>query len=175
MKQPQNLFLFLLVASALLTLNLHCEKDETTTPPDQLPPYTQIGANTLGCLVNGRVFIPIKNDLYGYSFEYYQNDLTLYIDRDGERVAIGIWDKSVTDTGEYDLTYIAGKREVFYRYKLGIASYYYITNPGHTGKLHIRYWDKQKHIMAGTFVFDAIGVDSGVVHITEGRFDMVYN
>ncbi|MBX7204194.1 MAG: hypothetical protein K1X81_02110 [Bacteroidia bacterium] len=162
----------LLLFTALLTMNVHCEKDETT-PPDQLPPYSQIGANTMGCLVNGRVFIPREHDLYGYSFEYYKNDLTLYIDRKGERVYIGIWDKTVTDTGAYDLTYKGTQREVYYLpppYAPGFQ-----TNPLHTGKLHIRYWDKQHHIMAGTFYFDAIGDDSSIVHITDGRFDMIYN
>ncbi|MBX7204196.1 MAG: hypothetical protein K1X81_02120 [Bacteroidia bacterium] len=148
-------------------------QNDDPKPPDQLPPYSQIGANTMGCLVNGRVFIPIKHDLYGYSFEYYQNDLTLYIDRDGERVYIALNDKSVIDTGEYDLTYIETKRIAIY-YPPPFAKAFG-TNPTHTGKLHIRYWDKQKHIMAGTFHFDAVREDSALVHITQGRFDMVYN
>lgn len=173
MKQTKSLFLFLLVASALLTLNLHCEKEETANPNDQLPPYTQIGANTMGCLVNGKVFIP-KFDTKSY-FGCHDNDLTLYIDRDGERVYIAIMDHSVIDTGEYDLTYTVLKQHIYYRIETGFGGIDYRTNSMHTGKLHIRYWDKQKHIMAGTFVFDAIGVDSSLVHITQGRFDMVYN
>jgi hypothetical protein len=161
----------LLLFTALLTMNVHCEKDETT-PPDQLPPYTQTGANTLGCLVNGRVFIPREHDLTGKYFGWYDDDLTLYIDRNGERVYIGIWDKTVTDTGAYDLTYVNAQKNVFYLPAFGGG---FRTNPLHTGKLHIQYWDKQKHIMAGTFYFDAIGDDSSIVHITDGRFDMIYN
>ncbi len=161
----------LLSVVALLTLNLHCEKDETT-PPDQLPPYTQIGANTIGCMVNGRVFIPIKHDLYGFSFGWYKDDLELYIDRKGERVYIAISDKTVTDTGVYDLTYVNAQKNIFYLPEFGGG---FKTNPMHTGQLHIQYWDKQRHIMAGTFYFDAISDDSSIVHITDGRFDMIYN
>ena len=35
-----------------------CKKGSTTTTQDQLPPATQIGANTFGCLINGKVYIP---------------------------------------------------------------------------------------------------------------------
>ncbi|MCC6683735.1 MAG: hypothetical protein IT247_01565 [Bacteroidia bacterium] len=164
----------LLSVVALLTLNLHCEKDETT-PPDQLPPYSQIGANTMGCLVNGRVFIPREHDLTGKYFGCHDDDLTLYIDRNGERVYIAIMDHSVLDTGEYDLTYTILKKHIYYRVETGFGGIDYITNSLHTGKLHIRCWDKQKHVMAGTFSFDAVGVDSSIVHITDGRFDMIYN
>ena len=34
-----------------------CKKTKTD-PEDQLPPATQTGANTFGCLVNGKVYIP---------------------------------------------------------------------------------------------------------------------
>ena len=55
------LFSFLLVS---------CSKDnpfETPTTPDQLPPATTVGANTVGCLVNGEVFLPHKNNPFGSS------------------------------------------------------------------------------------------------------------
>ena len=36
-----------------------CKKDKNTyNPEDQLPPATQTGANTFGCMVNGKVYIP---------------------------------------------------------------------------------------------------------------------
>ena len=44
----------------LLFLTLSsCSKDKTEdTPKDQLPPITTIGANTAGCIINGKVLIP---------------------------------------------------------------------------------------------------------------------
>jgi hypothetical protein len=65
-----------------------CKKDKSPTPieptptGDQLPPITQSGANTFGCLVNGKVWIPkgfsntgtpnpraiLDNDLNGIPF-----------------------------------------------------------------------------------------------------------
>ena len=43
------LFFFFALAS--------CSKDNNTVP-DQLPPITQTGANTAGCIINGKVLIP---------------------------------------------------------------------------------------------------------------------
>ena len=40
-----------------------CSKDNTTEiPQDQLPPITTTGANTAGCIINGKVIIP-KNTI----------------------------------------------------------------------------------------------------------------
>ncbi len=47
---------------------INCTKsDDTITPvvEDQLPPITQTGENTFGCLINGNVFIP--KDKTGYT------------------------------------------------------------------------------------------------------------
>lgn len=44
----------LLIAAAFLAAS--CKKDKVSQ--DQLPPITQTGANTFGCLVNGKVYIP---------------------------------------------------------------------------------------------------------------------
>ena len=35
---------------------INCSNNDD--PQDQLPPITQTGANTFGCLVNGQVFVP---------------------------------------------------------------------------------------------------------------------
>ena len=35
-----------------------CKKTNTPSPTDQLPPTTQTVANTFGCLVNGKVYVP---------------------------------------------------------------------------------------------------------------------
>ncbi len=45
-------------------LNTQCKKSSNATDVPGLPPATQIGANTFGCLVNGTVFKPTtRNDL----------------------------------------------------------------------------------------------------------------
>lgn len=49
---------YLITAFTFLLLTaMSCKKNKDNTN-DQLPPATQIGANTFGCLINGKVFIP---------------------------------------------------------------------------------------------------------------------
>lgn len=160
----------LLYVTILLLQSCLPDKDQPK-PADVLPPYTQQGANTIGCLVDGRVLVPgfsMADKYFGWSAV--DNDFTFYIDRDEERVTVGIWDGTVNDTGVYDLKYVLGEREVGY--------YHPITGGGASsgGKLHIKYWNKQKHIMAGTFFFETGRPDSSLKYrITQGRFDMIYN
>jgi hypothetical protein len=65
----KNLF-FLLTAITLLTA---CDKDgQIFAGKDQLPPETQTGANTVGCLVNGKVFLPHQQGISSPVNCYYQ-------------------------------------------------------------------------------------------------------
>ncbi|MEO6837649.1 MAG: hypothetical protein ABI185_04635 [Ginsengibacter sp.] len=50
-----------LIISSLFFITLtgsKCKKDKPINPVDQLPPATQSGANTFGCLIDGKVFLP---------------------------------------------------------------------------------------------------------------------
>lgn len=55
----------LLLLFAVFAFFVSCNKDDDPTPEpqiseiDQLPPPTQPGANKVGCLVNGKAFLPI--------------------------------------------------------------------------------------------------------------------
>ena len=49
-----------LLLAALLGLS-QCKKNDIN-PVDQLPPATQTGANTFGCLVNRQVWLPKGNN-----------------------------------------------------------------------------------------------------------------
>lgn len=48
-----------------------CSSDDTTTPQQKLPPATTTGANTFGCLIDGKILLPRSgntsqiNPLYG--------------------------------------------------------------------------------------------------------------
>lgn len=50
----------LLFLSLILLSTSSCKDDDDTptNPVDQLPPATQTGENTFGCLLDGEVFIP---------------------------------------------------------------------------------------------------------------------
>ena len=61
---------FLLTAITLLN---SCDKDgQLFAGKDQLPPETQTGANTVGCLVNGKVYLPSQRGLNSGVTCFYQ-------------------------------------------------------------------------------------------------------
>lgn len=59
----------------MLLSSASCKKDKASE--DQLPAATQIGANTLGCLVNGKVFVPKGYGSTGRPNPYVQYDYGL--------------------------------------------------------------------------------------------------
>ncbi|MEO7444893.1 MAG: hypothetical protein ABIU55_05295 [Ferruginibacter sp.] len=64
-----------------------CKKDKTNE--DQLPPPTQTGANTFGCKINGKVFVPKGYDGTGRPNPHVQYDFDLngqpYLSIDSKR------------------------------------------------------------------------------------------
>src|SRR5688572_8072475 len=54
----KNILLSLIMA---FTLNACHNDDKPVAEIDKLPPATQTGANTIGCLVNGKALVPYGN------------------------------------------------------------------------------------------------------------------
>jgi hypothetical protein len=59
----KNYIKYLLITIAFIACN---NDDKTSNPIDQLPPATQVGANKIGCLVNGVPFTDsgLMNNFY---------------------------------------------------------------------------------------------------------------
>jgi len=67
------IFLFISLASLLFFLSANsCKKHKDVDPLSQLPPETQTGANTFGCVVNGKAFLPKGPSISPILFCYYQ-------------------------------------------------------------------------------------------------------
>ncbi len=162
-----------------------CKK--TKPAVDQLPPTTQTGAHTLGCLVNGKVFKP-KGDLFtgpilscayqyiegGYSFQ-----LKAKQDIGNGLLSIGIFtDSLVISQGVIIKLYgpfVKGKSFGLHgKYISGSSGSLYYTQSSGTGELHITKFDEINRIVSGTFWFDATNSDGEKVQVREGRFDMNY-
>jgi hypothetical protein len=184
----KNVYLLsLLFLSAVICLSPSCKKhDDNIDPLSQLPPATQTGANTSGCLVNGQAYLtsgstfggPIKqcNYIYlngGYNFfvEGYAKESSkstgLYIRTDslaiseGQTFVFKTWTHGYASAG-YDVAYSPS----------GYDSY--TTNNSVSGQLHITKFDQTKQIISGTFFFNAVNSKGDTVHVTDGRFDMKY-
>jgi hypothetical protein len=177
-------FLSLLLV-LLVTNGSKCKKNGGDLP--QLPPETQTGANTFGCLVDGKVFLP-KGDPFGgpikkaqYQFVNGKQGFGISARRsDGEtgKVVGIIGDSIKISIGTFNLTSLAsGKFRGGYTYSdltnpSGIS---YYTNEIQTGQITIKNFDTINQIVSGTFWFDALDNTTGkIVQIREGRFDMPY-
>ena len=174
---------------SLIMLSSSCKK-HTIPPGNQLsllPPATQTGANTFGCLVNGQAFVPGGSVFNGAPFQcnyiytgggYY---LTVAADNKGG-------DGTITDIvlGTDSLAVSQGQTLLFKRSASGNAqaSYNlvyahggltsYITKNPASGQLIISRFDPDKQIVSGTFYFNAVNATGNTVNVTDGRFDMPY-
>ncbi len=172
MKRTLPLYLSLL----LLT---QCKQDDPR-PEDQLPPATQTGANTFGCLVNGQPWTPRGNDGTSnfsvvYDPNYAQGWLSVATYRIADGVAnqqiISLNSDSMRAVGTYPLrilskhfaTLIDGRSKCKY-YPTDATTYC-------RGNLTITRLDMRAGVVSGTFDFTLAKLGCDTIRITHGRFD----
>ena len=186
-KKVINSLKALLFSTLFALLIISCNKDDKLfSGNDQLPQETQTGANTVGCLVNGQVFLPHDQGLnYGincfYQFidnEFYFNitctdfrgtipkGVTVQTRKINLQInQIYILNKNIINNGDFDGcggNYDIGSNNRFF------------TNTIKTGELKITRLDLSNSIISGTFWFDAINSTGETVEVRQGRFDMNY-
>ena len=162
-----------------LALLLGCKKNEPA-PADQLPPATQTGANTLGCLVNGQPWTPQGFDgSSNYSISYDQNpygviDLQNYRYQqqpiDNYQYLI-LFARELRSPRSYDLRDLVNTRISWKDRLTGCDFNSDDANTYHKGTLTITRLDLQAGIISGTFDFVLAKPGCDTVRITQGRFD----
>ena len=157
-----------------------CKKNRPVikTELEKLPPITQTGANTFGCLLNGQAWIPKDNygqatfkldadptfqeGLFGVTaFKYYAS---------GKFQQISIGSDSCTKSGSY----LLGKprnRAQFLDVGVPIMLMSGDSEISCTGVLNIARYDLQNRVFSGTFEFLMYNNAGDTVKITNGRFD----
>ena len=173
----KKIVLLLLIITTLSCCNKN--DDATIIPLEQLPPATQIGANTVGCLLDGKAFLPgnfnsATNCFYQFvNGEYYF--ALAFSKRDSENILVGIDvgtnAKQIFQNGSYGLIeHAPNNASAAFIY----GTFENFTDNINTGQLKITKLDEINHIVSGTFWFD-VQDTYGVIHqIREGRFDMQY-
>ena len=178
----------LTVLSGLL-LSAACKK-HVIKPVDQLsllPPATQTGANTFGCLVNGQAFVPGGSVFSGAHFQcnyiYTANGFHLTVAADNENdnntqlkgVIVGTDSLAIVQGQTLVFkTFAPGNADASYTIYPTIGQIRYVTNNTVSGELTITKLDSVKQIVSGTFYFNAINIAGETVSVTDGRFDMQY-
>jgi hypothetical protein len=181
--------IFLLLG--LCCLLLTCKGNKNVPPIEQLPPETQTGAMTFGCLINGEAFTPkgsvlgapallcayqfIRDNLdEGYFFQLSAHNFS--IDK-----SVGIFTDSleIEQGKKYELTkpFTRGKASGKYVGKGGDLDeiLFQTDSQAYKGELWIKKFDNAQSIVSGTFWFDAVNEKGEKVEVREGRFDVRFS
>lgn len=173
-----------LLAIASSAIFASCKKNKTDG--EQLPPITQTGANTFGCLINGKVFTPKGFEQNKPNFQIIVDpgfndgiiDVRVFEKLEGVDTKLSFGSDSLKQVG----TYLVGKRNDFNFRKFLISSgnsicstpYSFGTVSDKTGFLKITRYDLATRIISGEFEFHFSNPDCRIgepIHITQGRFD----
>ena len=177
---------YLALFALLLTT---CSKEQVET----LPPATQVGANTFGCKVNGKNWIPNGGPGFGGPKPIEGGFVVRIISGNAgnpqERVVINV--NAYKKNGEIINLYINKRQTGYYQFNsitaiLPYSNYppnygafansqgWFITNDKSTGEINITRCDTVNAILSGTFSFKAAlhSDPSQRVEVTDGRFDI---
>ena len=172
--------LFIIVACA--NIFAACKKNKNNTEPaDQLPPATQTGANTFGCLVNGVTFINKGNDGNYSNYRLFvdptfQNgafQIRVYKLLNSKYERININSNDIHSTGTFNVTGNNGTLFIDYSNDNGTCNFNQSANCYLKGSLNITRYDISNGIFSGTFQFNIKdpNFNCDTIRITEGRFD----
>jgi hypothetical protein len=173
----KNLLILLLTTFALSC----CNKDDDPQPVselDKLPPATQTGANTFGCLLDGVAFLPdnLPNSTnYFYQLTggnyYFVIGASNYKNNDLNIIRLRTEKKQIFQGQTYDLFEWVDGNAIGNYTKNNVELY---TSHLNSGKLTITKLDESNKIASGTFWFD-VKDGNGIIHqIRDGRFDVQY-
>ena len=174
----------LLCALCLLTQLAGCKVKDPypaspppATPLDQLPPATQTGQYTFGCLVNGQAWLPAGNPLAGplTSAGYAHRNFYLTVNRaiisngatTTQRIQFEI--DSIQVVGTYRLTNATSRTaELADRERQCV----FVTDARHPATVQITRLDPVARVVSGRFSFTLDTPGCGQVVVTDGRFDV---
>ncbi len=165
-----------------------CKKTKQAKPKtelEKLPPETQTGANTFGCLLNGKTFTPGGGGLF-YRVIKVQYDPTFEggklgisaerIQGNTNSIYISIGGDSINSIGYYSLSYKT-RFKVYYDNSENQCEFSTFSPPPLkfiSGRMNITKFDKTERILSGTFEFKVLPSMCDTLTATDGRFDVKY-
>jgi hypothetical protein len=156
-----------------------CKKNEPKpkTELEKLPPITQEGKNTFGCLLNGKAYIPLSFDSRAI---YQLGSLQVFGNMINPTRSMEL---SFTENGallttkEYLLTDFPNsyaKSFVGNGSNSSNSFCEYMPANTYSGKMFFTKIDRIKYIVSGTFEFSTVVAGCDTLKITDGRFDIRY-
>jgi hypothetical protein len=184
-------FRLLLLLPLVVFLGASCTLIDALKPvPTALPPETQTGANTFGCLVDGKLLVPYSDDsnlealskelqspyggLFGISCGFYKSG--------SSKQSLGFLIRRIQKEGIYKLYYnhqeyltngINTKDGAEYRID---DNYYNMKVSKSSLTVEITKFDQKNYIVAGRFYGTLYDEQDSTrkVEITQGRFDVKF-
>jgi hypothetical protein len=162
---------------ALIFGSCNNDDDKPKKPIDQLPPVTQTGAQTFGCLIDGKAFVPPKfgSNAPSAFYQMINGTFTLGISAgtgggtEFQNVIFGGVDVAALNEDSYLLkSQQSGNFFALYTLNFTTKS----TTDEIPGTLKITRFDNTNFIISGTFEFSVIDNNGKQINITDGRFDL---
>jgi hypothetical protein len=158
-----------------ITLLAACEgcKDDPTpkTELEKLPPATQEGKNTFGCLVNGKAWVTETSidAVVAYQLDILQISACLNDkERDDCMSFYAFGDRSV------EVINLAQNQNAGVGFDSAETNCIYPSENAISGNLSITKLDETKLIISGTFEFTTVISGCDTIKVTDGRFDLTY-
>ena len=183
-------WILLIIACANIFAACKKVKTDATTiiEEEKLPPITQTGANTFGCLINGKVWLPkgfdgnFTNSRINIDPTFIDGDLTIrtYKIDVGTINDLSIGSDSIKAVGIYPIGKFNRAKFVIQKAKSDLTVMYCLTNCSiisenvPIGFIKVTRYDLVNKIFSGEFEFTFNNTDCGYgtpVKITAGRFD----
>lgn len=163
-----------------------CKKQRVAkTELEKLPPATQTGANTFGCLLNGKAFMPGGGGLLDqvltvqYDPTYGMGSLRITAKSflsGSNYISMSLHGDTINTIGNYLLAF-ESKYSVFYFNTYSQCTFNTYDPPPPTitsGGLNVKKFDTNNRIISGTFSFNVSTSACGTIEATDGRFDVKY-
>ena len=177
--KKKRIYSFIMFFAFILFVAGSCEKDKNP----QLPPITQTGAGTFGCLVNGDIWLPelviaFPTEPKVSAELVRENGYRMWEIGASQGAAssfyFGIYEDSLK-IGKINISVdeMIGRGIGLYFFSKKFESSSFAWEEGLSGELNITKLDTVNMILSGTFWFDAINMLNEKVEVRDGRFDLI--
>lgn len=172
--KKQSVFLLVTLFSFILFSAGSCEKDNEP----QLPPITQIGKDTFGCLVNGEIWLPKAYDLFPVKHVVLErvNDQRIWHIGVRQGAASNFYFSINEDSlkeGKINIPVDESNDIGIYHASQSFDNSSFRWNYNLPGELIITRLDTINKVISGTFWFDLLNSNDEKIEIRDGRFDLI--
>lgn len=168
---------YLYILTLLITGFEGCKDDpKPLTELEKLPPATQSGKQTFGCLVNGKAWVPQTSIDAVAVFQQGILQISGSLNNPFQSIGLIIHEDvtPISTNDEYLLTNYPGSFSRVTIELTEVTACIYEPQNTYSGIITITKLDRINYIVSGLFEFETVTIDCDTLRITDGRFDIRY-